>query len=378
MSSTVLTNARLILDGEVIDGTLAIQGDRIRAIDTGRTAVRGAIDLGGDYLAPGLIEMHTDNAEKHFEPRPGAIWPDSLAAMLAHDAQMTASGVTTVYDSVCAGYAAGKRREIFARVIDGIEQGIAHNAFRIEHKAHIRCELSGDDLIEQVEPYARREIVQLVSLMDHTPGQRQWRDLEAMRRYHVGTGLFTEEGHERDMTERLEQGPRNKRANLPAILDMFAGRGLAIATHDDTTEADVEEAVAVGAVISEFPTTLVAAAAARKHGLVTIAGAPNVVRGGSHSGGVSVAHLHAEGQLDGLSSDYVPSSLLQAVLVLAEHEETKLPAAMALVTRNVADALRLGDRGRMQPGLRADLVRFRLAGRTPVVTGVWCLGCLVG
>jgi alpha-D-ribose 1-methylphosphonate 5-triphosphate diphosphatase len=286
MSRTVLTNARIILDDEVVDGTLVVEDDRIHAIATGRTAVRDAHDLGGDYIAPGLVEMHTDNAEKHFEPRPGAIWPDGLAAMIAHDAQMTASGVTTVYDSVCAGYAAGKRREIFSRIMEAIEQGIAHDVFRIDHRAHIRCELSGDDLIEQVEPYAGRRIVQLVSLMDHTPGQRQWRDLEAMRRYHVGTGLFTEEAHVRDMHERLAQGPANKRANLPAILEMFAGRMIPFATHDDTTVADVEEAVAVGAVISEFPTTLEAAIAARKYGLVTIAGAPNVVRGGSNSGGV--------------------------------------------------------------------------------------------
>lgn len=378
MPQTILTNTRLVLDDEVVEGTIVVDGDRIRAIDAGRSALLGAIDLGGDYLAPGLIEMHTDNAEKHFEPRPGAIWPDGLAAMLAHDAQMTTSGVTTVYDSVCAGYASGRRQEIFPRVMEAIEQGIAHDAFRIEHKAHIRCELSGDDLIQQVEPFAGREIVQLVSLMDHTPGQRQWRDLEAMRRYNVGTGLYTPEAYERDLVERLEQGPRNRRSNLPAILDMFAGRGLAIATHDDTTEADVEEAVAVGAVISEFPTTLEAARAARRHGLVTIGGAPNVVRGGSNSGGVSVSQLHAEGQLDGLSSDYVPSSLLQAVMRLADHREQRLPHAIALATRNVAAALHLDDRGRLKPGLRADLVRFRIAQLTPVVTGVWCRGRLVG
>lgn len=378
MARTILTNTRLILDDEVVTGTVVIDGDRIGAIDAGCSTLPGANDLAGDFLAPGLIEMHTDNAEKHFEPRPGAIWPDGLAAMLAHDAQMSAAGVTTVYDSVCAGYAAGKRREIFARVMEAIEQGVHHDAFRIEHKAHIRCELSGDDLIAQVEPYARRDIVQLISLMDHTPGQRQWRDLEAMRRYHVGTGLYTAEQHERDMAERLAQGPLNKVANLPAILDMFAGRGIAIATHDDTTEADVDEAIAVGAVISEFPTTLEAARAAKARGLVTIAGAPNVVRGGSHSGGVSVSQLHAEGQLDGLSSDYVPSSLLQAVLKLADYREERLPSTIALVTRHVADALRLDDRGRLQPGLRADLVRFRIVGRTPIVSGLWCRGRLVG
>ena len=147
----------------------------------------GRVDVEGDYLAPGLIEMHTDNAEKHFEPRPGVIWPDALAAMLAHDAQLAAAGVTTVYDSVCAGYDSGKQAEIFARSIRAIDQGVAAGAFRTEHRIHIRCELTGDDLIEVISPFSGRPLVQLVSLMDHTPGQRQWRDLEAMRRYHLGT-----------------------------------------------------------------------------------------------------------------------------------------------------------------------------------------------
>ena len=377
MTDIVLTNASLVLEGEIRTGTIVIRGETIAAVDTGRAQHAGAIDLGGDYLAPGLIEMHTDNAERHFEPRPGVFWPDNLAAILNHDVQMAAAGVTTVYDSVSAGYEIGHRRDIFGKAITAIEQGIAADAFRIEHRIHIRCELTGRDLVEEVATQARNPLVQLISLMDHTPGQRQWRDLDALRRFHVGSGRRTVEDHERDVVERMDEGPRNRMRNLPAVLDLFAGRGVVVATHDDTSEADVEEAVAVGAAISEFPTTLAAAKAAKARCLVTIAGAPNVVRGGSHSGGVSVAALAEAGVLDGLSSDYVPSSLLQAVVKLCNGDMSRLPTQMALVTSNIGDALSLHDRGRLHPGLRADLVRFRVSGMTPVVREVWCKGARV-
>lgn len=377
MNETVLTNASLVLQDEIRKGTIVIRGDRIAAVETGRSHHAAAIDLEGDYLAPGLIEMHTDNAERHFEPRPGVFWPDNLAAILNHDVQMAAAGVTTVYDSVSAGYEIGHRREIFGKAISAIEQGIAADAFRIEHRIHIRCELTGRDLIGEVASHAHNPLVQLISLMDHTPGQRQWRDLDALRRFHVGSGRRSAEDHERDVVERMDEGPRNRLRNLPALLELFAGRDVVIATHDDTTESDVEEAVAVGAAISEFPTTLEAAKSAKMRGLVTIAGAPNVVRGGSHSGGVSVATLAEAGALDGLSSDYVPSSLLQAVVKLCDGDMSRLPDNIALVTSNVGDALSLVDRGRLLPGLRADLVRFRVSGPTPVVREVWCKGTRV-
>lgn len=374
MNRTVLTNARLVLDDRVVRGTVAFSDSGIESVEEGRSAAPGAIDVEGDFVAPGLIEMHTDNAEKHFEPRPGVIWPDALAAMLAHDSQLAAAGVTTVYDSVCAGYDSGKRAEIFGRSVAAIEAGVRSDAFRIEHRIHIRCELTGEDLIEVIEPHHAHPLVKLVSLMDHTPGQRQWRDLEAMRRYHIGTGRMTADEHERVTALRIAEGPLNRARNLPRVLQMFEPFGVPIASHDDTTEADVAEAKAIGAVISEFPTTAEAARAAKQAGLVTIAGAPNVVRGGSHSGGVSVAELAAAGTLDGLSSDYVPSSLLQAVMRLAGPDLSELPRAMAMTTSNIADALQLGDRGRLQPGLRADIIRFKLIGTTPVVREVWCEG----
>lgn len=374
--STILTNARLILEDEVVTGTIAFDESGIRAVDQGRSALPDAIDVQGDYVAPGLVEMHTDNMEKHFMPRPKVFWPNGLAAALVHDAQMAAAGVTTVYDAICAGTpfsAKDYRKDIFADVMDALRLGSAEGVFRIDHRIHMRCELTSPDLLRDIEPYQDDSLVQLVSLMDHTPGQRQWRNLEDLRTYALGSGK-TQAEFEEDVVVRQREGGANVGRNWSAVVEMFQARGIPIATHDDTTVEHVEAGIASGAVISEFPTTVEAAQAAKQRGLATIAGAPNVVRGGSHSGGVSVAELAEKDLLDGLSSDYVPASLLQAVLKLRDKHGIALPAAMAKVTWKVADILGLRDRGHLKPGLRADLVRFRALGATPVISAVWSQG----
>lgn len=374
--STILTNARLILEDEVVNGTIAFDENGIRSVDQGRSSLPEAIDVQGDYVAPGLVEMHTDNMEKHFMPRPKVFWPNGLAAALVHDAQMAAAGVTTVYDAICAGTpfsAKDYRKDIFADVMDALRLGSAEGVFRIDHRIHMRCELTSPDLLRDIEPYQDDALVQLVSLMDHTPGQRQWRNLEDLRTYALGTGK-TQAEFEEDVVVRQREGGANVARNWSAVVEMFRSRGIPIATHDDTTVEHVEAGIASGAVISEFPTTVEAAEAAKQRGLATIAGAPNVVRGGSHSGGVSVAELAEKDLLDGLSSDYVPASLLQAVLKLHDKHGITLPAAMAKVTWKVADILGLTDRGHLKPGLRADIVRFKALGATPVIATVWSQG----
>lgn len=374
---TILTNARLILEDEVVTGTLVFDDDRIVRIDSGSSGLPGAIDLGGDYLAPGLVEMHTDNMEKHFMPRPKVFWPNGLAAALVHDAQMASAGVTTVYDAICAGSVHSDkdyRRDIFASVVDAVEQGMAEDVFRIDHKIHIRCELTGPSLLEDIEPHMDRPLVQLGSLMDHTPGQRQWRNLEDLKTYVVGSGESTVEQHERAIAKRMADGPVVAAMNLDRTVELFRSRGIPLASHDDTTPEHVDAGLAVGVVISEFPTTVEAAAAAKGKGLATVAGAPNVVRGGSHSGGVSVSDLAERGLLDGLSSDYVPASLLQAVHKLNTRHGIRLPDAIGMVTWHVTDILGLTDRGHLRPGLRADLVQFRIVADTPIVQGVWSRG----
>jgi alpha-D-ribose 1-methylphosphonate 5-triphosphate diphosphatase len=376
---TVLTNAKLVLENEVVTGTLSFDADGIRAVDHGRSSLPGAIDCAGEMVVPGLVEMHTDNLEKHLVPRPKVRWPNPLAAALANDAQMAASGITTVFDAVCAGTyenSVGQRKEIFAEEIDAIQHGSDEGLFRINHFLHLRCELTDPDLPALVEAQVGKTILRLVSLMDHTPGHRQWRNIDDLRNYMTGTGRKIAE-IDAAIAERSERGLRSVGRNWPVIVEMFRGSGIVLASHDDTTEGHVEEAAASGCTISEFPTTREAALKAKEMGLKTIGGAPNIVRGGSHTGGVAMRDLIADGVLDGLSSDYVPASLLQAVLLLAREPGLSLDKAFALITFHVADMVGLTDRGRIAPGRRADLIRLRFVGDTPVVRRVWCGGAVV-
>lgn len=377
---TVLTNVRLILENEIVDGSLAFDADGIRSIDASRSSIPAAIDCGADYVAPGLIEMHTDNLERHFVPRPGVVWPDSLGAAIAHDLQMAAAGVTTVFDALSAGYVYGRkdaRGELFEKIADAIIHGVGSRAFRIDHRLHLRCELSGESVIEAIEPYIDSPVVALGSIMDHTPGQRQWRNLADLKTYAMGTSRKTEADFEADVKERMAVGGKLVAKHWPIVVDMLRSRGIPLATHDDTTPEHVELAIAAGAVISEFPTTIEAAEAAKRRGLATVAGAPNVVRGGSHSGGVAVHELAERGVLDGLSSDYVPASLLQAVHALNAKSGISLPEAIGMVTWRIADMVRMADRGRLAAGKRADVLRFRFHGATPVVMGLWSAGARV-
>jgi alpha-D-ribose 1-methylphosphonate 5-triphosphate diphosphatase len=295
---------------------------------------------------------------------------------MAHDAQMVAAGVTTVYDSLSCGTVFGAkdfRKEMFPEMVRAIEDGSAKKAFRIEHRIHVRCELSADDFPETLGNLHEHSLVQLISLMDHTPGQRQFKSREHLKTYNLGNGK-TEAQHDRDVAVRLERGPENVARNWPYVVDLFRHKGIPIATHDDTTEDDIKLALESGAVIAEFPTTVEAAKAAKLHGLGTVAGAPNMVRGQSHFGGVSALDLAKQGLLDGLSSDYVPSSLLQAVVKLAEDHAAPLEQGYGMVSWKIADMLGLKDRGRMSPGARADIIQFRNVGHTPIVRSVWVQG----
>ncbi len=374
MSELVLTNALLILEDRIEPGTVQVRDGRIAAVDSGRSALAGAIDCAGDYLSPGLIDLHTDALEGHFVPRPKVVWPDHRAAALAHDAQTVAAGVTTVFDAICAGgfdQAKSVRKELFGIMLDAVEDNAG--LFRADHRIHLRCELTDPDVLSLVEPELARPGVGLASLMDHTPGTRQWRNLENLRTFLLGIGKSADDV-EMELAERTERGRAAVASNFSRLAALLRETQIVRASHDDTTPDHVADARAAGCTISEFPTTLEAARAARAAGLTTIGGGPNVVRGGSHSGGVAMKDLAAEGLLDALASDYVPASLLQAAAALARAGTLDLPKALALVTSAPANMAGLGDRGRLAPGLRADLLRFRLVEETPVVREVYVAG----
>jgi alpha-D-ribose 1-methylphosphonate 5-triphosphate diphosphatase len=369
----ILKNARVVLVDRVLDpGWVAVEGGRI--VDIGAGDWRGdGLDMRGDLVIPGLVELHTDHLEPHVMPRPKVDW-HPLSAVLAYDAQIAASGITTVFDSLRLG--ADERKPVTGSVNLDLGRTIRaaqdRGLLRADHLTHLRCEICSPDVIEDLENFLAALPVHLVSLMDHTPGQRQFRDVEKLAIYYRGKGGMSEAELADFMAKRLAMYDKYAVPNRRALVAVAKRHGVRLASHDDTTIEHVEESIADGVSIAEFPTTEEAAAASHAAGIAVMMGAPNLVRGGSHSGNVSAATLAEAGTLDIFSSDYVPASLLQAAFELPERVAgITIPSAIATVTASPAAAMGLDDRGQITVGRRADLVQVHLADGVPVVRQVW-------
>lgn len=373
MAELALRNARIVLGNEVITGSLSAAGGLISAVDAS-----GSIgeDCEGDFLVPGLVELHTDHLENHYHPRMNVYW-NPLAALQAHDAQIAGSGITTVFDALRIG-SDPESPDLGAHagaLLQAIEKGDADGRLRAEHFVHLRCELPSANVVEHFEQFCAHPMVRLASVMDHSPGQRQYATKEAYAAYYQPRFRLSDAELEVFIAERLDEQARYAEANRQAILERGHVHGIAFASHDDGTPEQVADSLREGMRIAEFPTTLVAAQAAHAGGLAVLMGAPNVIRGKSHSGNISATELARAGLLDVLSSDYVPFALLHAAFVLADRVESiELPAAMAMVSRNPARAVGLEDRGEIAVGQRADLVRVKLMDGIPVVRAVYRKG----
>ncbi len=375
-ASLILGNARLVLPGEVVVGSIVIEDGLILAIDQGRGAPRGAVDCAGDLLVPGLIELHTDNLERHLEPRPDVRWP-AAAAILAHDAEFAGLGVTTVFDALRVGSITSSERAGSRGYARGLASEIGRlreaGALRLDHHFHLRAEICSETLAAELAAFGPEDTVGLVSMMDHTPGQRQFSDIGQMRRYYRGKRDFGDA--EFDAHLLLLRGIRDRLGGAhEALIPVEARRlGAALASHDDTTPEHVAASAARGVRLAEFPTTIPAARACAAAGIPVMMGAPNLLRGESHSGNVAARDLADAGLLDIISSDYVPSALLLGAVRLGL-ESGDLARGFAAVTDAPARAAGLTDRGRLAPGLRADIARIRLHGDQPMTRGVWVAG----
>ncbi len=379
MKSLTLTNAQIVTEHEVIKGTLHIQDGKISAIDTGVSTLAAAQDLQGDYLLPGLIELHTDNLEKHYSPRPGVIWP-SLPAVISHDAQISAAGITTVFDALTLGddNQKARRSENIRAMTDAVTHAQNKNLLRAEHLLHMRCEVSCEDVISLWEAFADDRLVKLVSVMDHAPGQRQFVSLDKYRLYYQKKYNLNDAQMQVFIEEQTEAAKKHSDRNRKHIVESCKARDLPIASHDDATEEHVEESAGYGMVVAEFPTTEVAAKASKAHGMGVMAGAPNMVRGQSHSGNISARELAALGLVDILSSDYVPVSLLHSAFLLHElNPDISLPRAIATVSSTPAEIVGLQDRGKLAAGKRGDVIRVYRSDDLPVVREVWREGLKV-
>ncbi|WP_315721269.1 MULTISPECIES: alpha-D-ribose 1-methylphosphonate 5-triphosphate diphosphatase [unclassified Bradyrhizobium] len=380
MSDTVIGNARLVLAERVIEqGWVAIAGGRIVELGEG-AAPAGSLDAEGDLLMPGLIELHTDHLEAHFVPRPKVYW-DPVAAVISYDGQLATAGITTVLDSLRVWSEEGAegvdgQANVLAEAIATARDG---RLLRADHFLHLRCEVPMPTVVEEAKQLAGRSDVRLMSLMDHTPGQRQFRDEGKLRDYYRGkSGGKTDAELDVMFERRFAYQKAYAASNMRDIVALAKIHDVPLASHDDTTAENVADAIKDGIAVAEFPTTIEAARGLHEAGISILMGAPNVVRGGSHSGNIAAVDLAREGLLDILSSDYVPSSLLMGALQLPQRVPAiDLAAAVRTVTKAPAEAVGLHDRGEIAAGKRADLIRVHLAGDLAVVRSAWREGLRV-
>lgn len=379
MSETCLANARLVLPDEVIAGSLRIEGDRIVDMDPGTNVPAGALDCEGDMLMPGLIELHTDNLERHIQPRPKVDWPHA-AAIIAHDGELASVGVTTVFDAMRVGSVPSSRND-YAPYARQLATELLHlralGALRISHFLHLRAEVCSRTLVQEMSGFGPEDRVGIVSLMDHTPGQRQFRDLSKMREYLHGKYGMTDADFDQHVARLTSLREKYGTLHERVAVEEACRYGAVLASHDDTLTEHVEVSAAHGVRLAEFPTTQEAAVACRERGIAVMMGAPNLIRGGSHSGNVAAQDLAEADLLDIVSSDYVPSALLSAALLLGDLWGD-VARGVRSVTMAPADAVGLSDRGRLTPGARADVIRVHRVSGAGAVRGAWVAGRRIG
>jgi alpha-D-ribose 1-methylphosphonate 5-triphosphate diphosphatase len=373
-SEMVIGNARIVLADRIIErGWVGISEGKIAEIGSG-DAPKGNQDAGGDLIMPGLVELHTDHLEAHYVPRPKVFW-DPVAAVVSYDAQLATSGITTVLDSLRVWREEGAEEVngqagVLAKAIASARDG---HLLRADHFLHLRCEIPMPDVVQEAKELVGRPDVRLMSLMDHTPGQRQFRDEAKLRTYYRGKGAGKTDAQLDELfAKRFAYQKAYAATNLRAIVALAQQHNIPLASHDDTTEENVADAIADKVSVAEFPTTIEAAYRLHQAGIGILMGAPNVVRGGSHSGNIAAVELAREGLLDILSSDYIPSSLLMGALQLSQRVPAiDLAAAVRTVTKTPAEAVGLVDRGEIAVGKRADMIRVHVAQDVPVVRMVW-------
>jgi len=374
-ADVLFKNARVVLEDEVIEGAVRVEGGVIADVASGPSASAG-VDCDGDLLMPGLIELHTDNLEGHMQPRPGVKWP-AEAAVVAHDAELASVGISTVFDAIRVGSVLSFARSNYGSYARGAADAILGlkraGALRISHLIHLRAEICSETLLEEIDAFGPEDEVRIVSLMDHTPGFRQFRDVNKLRQYHegkYGTHSLDFDEYFAFLTALKARVGEGHEDGAVAKAKAF---GAVIASHDDTDAEHVTASARHGARLAEFPTTREAAEACRREGIAVMMGAPNLLRGGSHSGNVAAQELAEAGLLDILSSDYAPSSLLMGAIKLGR-EGGDMAAGIRTVTAAPAAAAELEDRGAIRAGLRADLVRVSDAYTAPVTRGLWVGG----
>ena len=368
----VLGHVRAVLPDRILDDArIVVRSGIVEEVAPHPPGGTSDVDGRGAVCLPGLVDVHGDAVGRELRPRPGASVPVGFA-LAAAEGRVRAAGITTAYQGVAFQERSAVGLPIGSppaeEIADAIDAVARSTSMQILHRVDVRCAVGAAALESRIAAADGRVLV--VSHEDHTPGQGQYADPATMRRWMVeGEGMSTEdaathvEWWRESRDERIEVGRRT----LARLGDLARAGRIRLFGHDPATRQDIDDLVDRGGVVAEFPTTLEAAAHARRRGLLIVAGAPNAMRGGSHAGNVSAGELIAAGLVDALASDYLPDAQLGAVLRLAAQGACSLPAAVGLVTSGPAAAVGMTDRGALRAGLRADLVLADLDGAWPRV-----------
>ena len=373
MSRLLLTHARVVFANEVRDDVaVLIDNGIIAAIDPQAVGNTRALDLSGHLLVPGLIDLHCDALEKEVEPRPGVHFPLDFACAQA-DKRNAVAGITTVFHALSfANHELGVRNNAFAAEIARAVHAWQAHAL-VDNRVHVRYEVTDETAPPLLTELLQQRHASLLSFMDHSPGQGQFQDVAAYRAYLARTYKTSDTEFETLLADK-QAAAAGTMARMTTLAALAKQQGVSIASHDDDSIEKVDALASLGAVISEFPTNLAAAQAARAQGMATLFGAPNILRGKSQSGNMRALDAVLEGVADCLCGDYSAAALLPSVLMLPELAGIGLADAIALVTRNPARAAGLTDRGEIAVGKRADLVAVKHLGGLPQADRVWVAG----
>lgn len=376
MHATYITRARVVLPDTVLENSaVLIEDGLIAAIEPAGSHRAQVVDLQGQWLMPGLVDLHCDAIEKETEPRASVLFPLDFA-LAQVDRRNAMSGITTPYHALSFsnkewGVRNNETAAELARAIHAFgKQGL------VDNRVHLRYEITDPKALPLIEALIDAGAVDMVSVMDHSPGQGQFKSLESYLQYMMGN-----HGMDRAQAEQAAQikldGAQGAVERVERLIAHARRAGVATASHDDDSVQRIDALRKLGVAISEFPINLDTAKAAASCGLATILGAPNVLRGGSQSGSMRAIDGIRAGVTRCLCSDYQPSTLMAAVFTVLEQSDLTMPQAAALVTCNPAQAAGLADRGRIQVGLRADLTAVGRQGRLPQPSHVWSAGRLV-
>ena len=368
-----LENARIVTPSGMHLGSLTIEDGSITALNADAPQGAMCLDLGGDLLLPGLIDLHGDAIEKEVEPRPNAFFPLPVA-LAAIDRRMAAAGITTAYHGI--SFAEG---ELGVRDVDfavTLARALHGFAGAVDHRVHVRYEVTDAGSEARVTRLLTERVAALLSFMDHTPGQGQFKDAAAYGAY-LSRVYAQSAGQIAEKISTKEAEAAHVADRMTRLAALARAQGVALAGHDDEGAERVGFMAGLGATISEFPLDMATAHAGRDAGLVTLFGAPNVLRGRSQSGALSARDAIAAGVAGALCSDYAPQAMLPALGVLTGDLGMDWPQAMALMAAGPARAASLSDRGAIAPGLRADLIRVRADGAALSVAATWVAGLQV-